>query len=413
MAQGRPAIGNNANTTNDKKKKKLLDSYLKIIYKNKASTIRYDSLSAERRFEVAIIPFRDPDDLDVMRQVVVDADEVGDVEESNVLEDVDSDDNEEAEDNDFSDEDDSGKSGTDDNTNDATRYSRLRFKKDFSNQKYVYLACAFLARRIPELIFSPKRTDSIAGKYTLAREGKGFKRLARELRAAEPLLNKCTSAALYAMYERLIMSYEILVQLLEVQTGDTVRHTALSELFETIYSVHMEVESTKSLTAKEKAVERQRILEDKRTIDVSAVHAAMTSSTDSRTQIATRTDSNMESQLSIPSTRPNPTLPTLSNLSSFTNHHRPIAHHHQTDAAYVAMASSSTTSSAMYSMGSSHNSIVDIQQELLRAISASSKRQDEILARVEQIEERFATGIDSLAQRIMRLEESTASISSS
>ncbi|KAF9083720.1 hypothetical protein BGX29_002937 [Mortierella sp. GBA35] len=136
----------------------------------------------KKKYDDLLLPFEDPVDWkDLNEQVVVSVDE-GSADSDNG----------------------SGDGGTDCEKGGGTRFSALRYKQDNSNQRNVYLACLFLAGRLPDLMFPAEETNE---KFFVARESKGFKALAQELSRREPTLRNITGVALWSMYTRLIKAY--------------------------------------------------------------------------------------------------------------------------------------------------------------------------------------------------------------
>ncbi|KAF9914387.1 hypothetical protein FBU30_002586 [Linnemannia zychae] len=221
--------------------------------KNKC--ISTTSTQAEK-FDALLLPFKDPPDvLDLVKQIVV-----NDIDENESSSDSSSD----------AEEDEMAEGDGEDNS----RYSGLRYKKDNSNQRNVFLACQFLSGRLPDLMFPD---NNHAEKFSIARSSHSFRTLIKELRRQEPTLRQATALALHSMYDRVVKQYGKLDAVLKVETGGLYEYklTQLAEYAKEIYDLHNEFIAQKTRTTEDRRLIKEREAEELETINSAAVQGSM------------------------------------------------------------------------------------------------------------------------------------------
>lgn len=155
-----------------------------------------------------------------------------------------------------------------------SRYSGLRYKKDNTNQRNVFLACRFLSGRLPDLMFPDNNSTE---KFSVARSSHSFKALIKELRRQEPTLKQATALALHSMYDRVVKQYGKLDAVLKVETGGLYEHklTQLAEYVKDIYDLHNDFVAQKFRTTAERKLAKEREMEEQGTINAAAVQGSM------------------------------------------------------------------------------------------------------------------------------------------
>ncbi|KAF9537877.1 hypothetical protein EC957_007542 [Mortierella hygrophila] len=312
-----------------------------------------------------MLPFEDPDDWEKLNEQVVVSEDEGTATD---------DDDERDDDN------------TDDDDNGGARFSALRFKQDFSNQRSVYLACLFLAGRLPDMMFPAEEKSE---KFSIARESKGFKALARELSRREPTLRKLTGVALWSMYTRLIKAYGELDKVLQFETGGLFQPSNLSEIVKTIYDLHNEYDAKRKQTTTERTQERQRAATEYAALNAESVEDCMAT-------LATRQARRREaSEEAIDQAIP------------------PISSHSQATLArpLTSTVHGAPSSSSAYSQ-SSISTLSTIQQSLVAALEHASQKYDTLLSVHNKLRadfEEFQEQIDNkkLDASILRLQQTT------
>ncbi|KAG0378100.1 hypothetical protein BGX24_004732 [Mortierella sp. AD032] len=156
---------------------------------------------------------------------------------------------------------------------DKSRYSGLRYKKDNTNQRNVFLACRFLSGRLPDLMF-PKNNS--INKFSVARLSHSFMALIKELRRQEPTLKQATAIALHSMYDRVVKQYGELDAVLEVETGGHYEHklTQLAKYARDIYNLHNDFVAQKVRTTAERKLANEHGEKEQEVINAAVVQGS-------------------------------------------------------------------------------------------------------------------------------------------
>ncbi|KAK3835021.1 MAG: hypothetical protein J3R72DRAFT_452017 [Linnemannia gamsii] len=304
------------------------------------------------KYEALMQPFKDPDDVEKLLEQVIDPNVEGEC--SNL-------------DSSSSASDESDADGNEDDERGSTRFSALRFKHDYSNQRNIFLACRFLSGRLPDLMFPD---DDSGEKFSIARESKGFSALAKELGRQEPTLHGVTGVALWSMYNRLLKAYGKLDQVSEVETGGRFEHSRLSEIVKSIFDLDRDYASKRKQVSADKEQERRRILSEQDAMNNEAIRDSMLSLGARQAQKRKERDEAAASSTSSPST-------SVSTLPQSTSS-RPLV-----NSVTIAIPSRPLTESFSKALS-------DMQQNLLFAIQTSSNKYDGLVTNLDSLKAQFS-----------------------
>ncbi|KAF8931499.1 hypothetical protein BGZ47_011810 [Haplosporangium gracile] len=157
---------------------------------------------------------------------------------------------------------------------DNSRYSGLRYKKDNTNQRSVFLACRFLLGRLPDLMFLDNNSTE---KFSVARSSHSFKTLIKEPRRQEPTLKQATPLALHLMYNRVVKQYGKMDAVLKMETGGLYEYKLiqLAEYAKDIYDLHNDFVAQKFRTTAERKLAKEREAEEQDVINAAAVQGSI------------------------------------------------------------------------------------------------------------------------------------------
>jgi len=258
----------------------------------------------------------------------------------------------------------------------------------------------FISGRLPDLMFPE---DESGEKFSIARESRGFKTLAKELGRQEPTLRKVTGVALWSMYTRLIKAYEKLEEVLVVETGGQFEHSRLSELVKSIFELDRDFAAKRKLASADKEQERQRALAELETINADAARNTMMTLGERRALLRrdeeetdeTSAATGSTSNTSTPAAAPRSTA-ALRSLS--TTSRGPTA-------SGVTTGSTSTSTPSSSSMDSSVKSLSDIQQQLLLAVHATNDKYNGVVSRQNSFEAKVTAEFSDFGEMSKRIEQ--------
>lgn len=212
--------------------------------------------------------------------------------------------------------------------------------------------------------------DDRGEKFSIARESKGFKALAKELGRQEPTLRGVTGVALWSMYHRLLKAYDKLDRVLEVETGGRFEQSRLSDLVKSIFDLDRDYASKRKKVSADKEQERQRILSEQDDMNNEAIRDSMLSLGARQAQKRKEGDEAATSSTSSPST-------SASTLPESTVSRPPII------SASIALPSRPL-------MEPSSKVLSDMQQNLLFAIQSSTNKYNELVINQDSLKTQFS-----------------------